>query len=141
MFKTNSERHLQTLKLAEEAMKIIDGWEVKGKSFDFDLNTDVVETENEYIIHCEVPGIKKENISIKNENSILKITAKKERLTQSEGVKYTLKEIMYGNFERTIKLSNDLDTENITASLENGILSVKILKKKKKTKEIEIKIQ
>lgn len=102
---------------------------------------DIAENDNEWLVFAELPGVKKEDISISINDSILKLSATKERITQSDESKSRLKEIRYGKFERKIKLASDLDVSDIDAKLENGILNIRIPKNKKKVKEIEIKIK
>lgn len=104
-------------------------------------NLDIAENENEWLIFAELPGVKKEDISISINDSILKLSATKEKITQEEGSKHKVKEIRYGKFERKIKLASDLDVSDIDAKLENGILNIRIPKSKKKAKEIEIKVK
>lgn len=128
------------LRQMELADKIFFGDRISNRSLYYPT-VDIFEKDNEWLIFAELPGIKKDDISIKIENSILKLSAKREEIKVSDDSKYKVREMQYGNFERNIRLSNDLDIENIDASLENGILQVKIPKKRKKVKEIEIKIQ
>ena len=102
---------------------------------------DISENENEWVVFAELPGVKKEDISISINDSILKLSATKERVTHEKESKQRVKEIRYGKFERNIKLASDLDVSEIDAKLENGILNIRIPKNKKKSKEIEIKIK
>jgi HSP20 family protein len=104
-------------------------------------NLDIIENEEEWLIFAELPGVKKEDISISINDSILKLSAKREQITVGENSKSKVKEIRYGKFERKLKLGSDLDPSTIDAKLENGILNIRIPKNKKKIKEIEIKIQ
>lgn len=102
---------------------------------------DIAENEHEWLVFAELPGVKKEDISISINDSILKLSATKERITHEKESKQRVKEIRYGKFERNIKLASDLDVSEIDAKLENGILNIRIPKNKKKSKEIEIKIK
>lgn len=101
--------------------------------------TDIIEGENEWIIYSEMPGVKKEDISITFEDSHLKIEGKKELRHNSDN--YTNEEVHNGFYQRKFKLSRDVDSTKIDASYENGVLELRIPKKKEKQKLIEIKIK
>jgi HSP20 family protein len=101
-------------------------------------STDIIEKENEWVILSEIPGVKKEDISITFEDSYLKIEAKKELRYKSK--KYS-SEDHQDKYERKFKLNRDVDSTNIDASYENGVLELRIPKKKEKHKLIEVKIK
>lgn len=103
--------------------------------------SDLVETDKEWIVSMELPGVDKDDISLSVEGSYLKVKATRTREEASEGETYRHREISYGSYERRFKLGTDLKNENITAKLDNGILEVRIPKEvKKKPKEIAITI-
>lgn len=114
--------------------------DLKG-NYSYIPSTDIVEGDDEWYIISEIPGVKKENISISFENSILKISAKREIKKNISKDKEHLSEIKTGTYERKFKLASDVDSDKIEASYENGILELKIPKRKEKAKEIEIKIK
>ena len=101
-------------------------------------STDIIEKENEWVILSEIPGVKNEDISITFEDSYLKIEAKKELRYKSK--KYS-SEDHQDKYERKFKLNRDVDSTNIDASYENGVLELRIPKKKEKHKLIEVKIK
>jgi len=101
--------------------------------------TDIAEDDNEWVIYSELPGVKKEDISITFEDSHLKIEAKKELKYKSK--KYAKEEIYDGTFQRRFRLGRDVDSTKIDASYENGVLELRIPKKKEKPKQIEVKIK
>jgi HSP20 family protein len=101
--------------------------------------TDIIEEENQWIIYSEIPGVKKEDISISFENSHLKIEAKKELKYKNK--KHSNEETYQGKYQRKFKLNRDVDSKNIEATYENGVLELKIPKMKEKPKLIEVKIK
>lgn len=103
--------------------------------------TDIMEDDKEWIIRSEMPGVKKEDISISFEDSMLKIEAKKEIKNKIENEKEHLSEIKSGKYEHKFKLANGIDSNKIEATYENGVLELKIPKKEEKQKQIEIKIK
>ena len=78
---------------------------------------DYYEVENGFALEVELPGVKKEDMDIQVEKNI--ITVKATRARKDE--KYT--------YERSFRLADDIDTDNIKVSLENGILRFDLAKK------------
>jgi|WetSurSiteA1Bulk_404760.scaffolds.fasta_scaffold00918_8 HSP20 family protein len=103
----------------------------------------ISEMKDGYFIKAEVPGVKKEDISIDidNDELTLKIEKREEKITEDET--FYQKEIKSGSFQRTFELPADAITDHIQAQFENGILKILIPKKEvvlgERTKKIEIK--
>jgi HSP20 family protein len=87
------------------------------------------ERENSITIELAAPGLAKSDFQIALEKNVLKISVKKEQLETSEDVKALRKEFSYFNFERTFNLTDTIDTENISATYDLGILKVTLNKK------------
>lgn len=85
--------------------------------------TDIVENENELMVLMDMPGVSKENITVKLENSVLKIDGMVDMsaYTEFEPV-YT--EYNIGNYTRQFELSNTIDQSKIEARMEDGVLSL-----------------
>ena len=134
--------HLKAIREASEAKKWINDM-LSSNLFvdDTYLRSDIIENEKEFIINCEIPGIKKEDISILFEDSFLKIKANSREELENEGVEFILKEIKKGKFQRSFKLKGDFNPENIEAKHENGLLIIKIPKNEVKKKEFSVKIK
>jgi HSP20 family protein len=98
--------------------------------------TDIWETPEEIILKMDMPGVSKENLDIKVEGDMLKIHGKVES-GQSGNLLYA--EQRTGDFHREFTLSNDLNQDKINASIQAGILTVKITKSEKvKPRKIQI---
>ena len=94
--------------------------------------TDVVETEREIRVHVEMPGLKRENIEVDVENNVLTIRGeKREERTEGQEGRYHLAERRWGTFARSFVLPRDVDADNIHASFEDGVLTVRIPKSEK----------
>ena len=104
------------------------------------LQTDIREVENGYILEADLPGFAREDIKAEIKNGYLTIRA--ERKTDSESCEnYLRRERTYGSFSRTFDLEG-IDTEAITASFKDGVLSVNLPKMEVKADEgrtVEIK--
>jgi HSP20 family protein len=91
---------------------------------------DVREAENELTLEVELPGIKPEEVEITADKGVLTIRGEKrtERKEGEENSRYHLVERSYGSFTRSFQLPQGLDEEEIQASYNDGILSVRIPK-------------
>lgn len=98
---------------------------------------DIYETENEYVIKADMPGVKKENIKITMNNNELEIHG--ETKTSEEEGKIHYREFTLNNFLRTFNTGNDIDSSKIEATLEHGVLTL-ILPKKEEVKPRKIEI-
>ena len=85
-----------------------------------------------YEINVELPGVKPENVDVSlNDNSL---TVKGEKRTEREekGRTYFFTEREYGSFQRTFRLPEDADAAKIDAAFNDGILCLRVAKKKPK---------
>ena len=114
-----------------------------GSDSGFFPRVDILEAERELKINVELPGLKREEVKLVVENGLLSISGKREKETENKDELNILRsEIYQGSFNRSFRLSEEYDSENIKAEFENGILSVTIGKKKveePKERVIEIK--
>lgn len=94
----------------------------------------VLEAEDHFRIDVAAPGLSKEDFKIEVEKETLSISAKKES-TKEENEKFTRREFQYAEFKRNFHLPETIDTDKITATMKNGILSL-TLAKKEEAKEL-----
>jgi len=87
------------------------------------FNVDVRETENEYLVCAELPGVKKEDINLDFRDNQLIISAKREEFHDSNKDSYIRRERSYGEFSRVLSFNN-IDEKNIAAKFENGELKI-----------------
>ncbi|KIJ53806.1 hypothetical protein M422DRAFT_222513 [Sphaerobolus stellatus SS14] len=80
---------------------------------------------NEVTATFELPGMKKEDVSIDVHNNQLTVSGQSLMTETLEKDGYTHRERRFGNFSRTLPLPTGINTEAIKASMENGILTVK----------------
>ena len=100
---------------------------------------DIYETSDDYFLTAQMPGVSKEEMKIKLEEGHLVIMGRV-NYKDSEDRRYIMKETETGNFYRRFKISDSIDEQKIDASLENGILNIKLPKHDRvKPKIIEIK--
>jgi len=96
---------------------------------------DIEETEKDFIAKIELPGIKKEDISLKVENNILTIQGERKSESEENGKTYHRIERSYGKFYRSISLPKHIDEEGIKASCEDGVLRIVMPKSKNSNKK------
>lgn len=90
----------------------------------------VREDEKNYTIELALPGIAKEEVSIKFEEEVLTVTAGRQPKEEVKGPKYTWNEFGFkSKYERSFQLPETVDADNITATFENGILRIALPKK------------
>ncbi len=89
--------------------------------------TDIYETDDEFVLIANMPGVSRDNIQLKLEDTSLIIFG---RINFSEAIKrnYILNENDIGNYYRKFNISKSIDETRIEAKFENGQLIVKLPK-------------
>ena len=105
---------------------------------------DLIDAGNEYKLHAEIPGIKKEDINLEVGEEELEISAetKEEKKEEDEKKGYIRRERRYSKFYRRIPLPQPVDSEKVEAELKDGVLTVRLPKispPEKKTKKVGVK--
>jgi HSP20 family protein len=91
------------------------------------LSVDMVATDNEFVIHAVVPGLKPGDVNIEIKDHTLTIQGET-KVPEIGSGQYVLDEISYGKFARTLEIGADLDGSKAEASVENGLLTLRIPK-------------
>lgn len=103
-------------------------------------NVDVAESETNFEISAQLPGLKKDAISINLENGRLTISGERKFENEEEGKNYHRVESSFGTFSRSFYLPDSIDEDSIKATYTDGILNITIDKREEKIKrQIEIK--
>ncbi len=94
------------------------------------IKMDVTETKEGYMVHAEMPGVKKENINIEIDRNEVTITAEVRRESEKkEGDKVLRSERYYGNVYRSFTLPYELDETKSVAKYDGGVLTLTLPKK------------
>ena len=93
---------------------------------------DIYETAEELVVLVEIAGMKKQDIKVIIEDDLLKISGVRPDFSPSAKMKLHQMEIDYGSFQRIIKISLPIDTDNISAKYKEGFLQITLPKKKRK---------
>jgi len=103
---------------------------------------DIYETENGIVIKAEIPGVRKEDISVEVKDNIL--TLKGERTPEKDipEEKYFRRERCFGTFHRSFTMQDVVNPDTIKASFKDGVLEVEIPKPEaEKPKQIKVNIE
>jgi HSP20 family protein len=103
---------------------------------------DISEDEKNIYLEAEIPGIKKEELSIILEDNILTVKGEK-KLSDDKKTKTAIRsERVYGSFTRSFTLHEEINPETVDAKFENGVLIITLEKathKPHKERQIQIK--
>jgi len=101
---------------------------------------DVSETDKEFIVRAEIPGIEKSDIDITLTDGLLTIKGEKKHEKEEKEENYHFVERRYGSFTRTLRLPSEVEHDKIDANYKDGVLKLVIQKPEKiEPKKIEIK--
>lgn len=89
--------------------------------------TDIVENKESLVITMDLPGVKKENVSIKLEKNTLEVEGRIDYLPY-EKLSPVYAEYNIGNYARKFTVSHAVDTSKIDAVLKDGVLTLALLK-------------
>jgi HSP20 family protein len=102
---------------------------------------DVYEDEHNVTLKIEVPGIDEKDIDVRVENNTLTVHGERKFEKDEKEENYRRVERQYGSFTRTFTLPNTVDTENVAANYEKGVLKIKLAKKAEaKPKQIKVNV-
>ncbi len=117
----------------------------KGVSFEmggFNPRIDITEDANNLFVHAEIAGMKKGDVKVSvNEDKMLVLKGDKKKAEKSAEKNYLRNERVFGEFERSLMLPDNVDLEKIEAKYDNGVLELIIPKvEPPKPKEINVEI-
>jgi len=102
---------------------------------------DIEETDKEYLIKAELPGIAKENVKVEMLDGVLTIEGERKTEEVGKGKKLHKVERSYGKFVRQFSLPAEVDAAKIQAEFKEGMLNVHLPKTAAaKPKAIEVKV-
>ena len=108
----------------------------------FSPKIDVSEDKNNITVTAEIPGVKKDNIKITLQDNILTVEGEKKKEKEEKDKNFYRSERAYGTFKRSFTLPVEVDSENVQAKFEDGMLHITLKKlepKAKTEKVIELK--
>lgn len=102
----------------------------EGEAPQLKMRIDVTENDKGYAVKADIPGVKKEDISVRVEGNVVQIDAeaKSEKETRGNGDKVLRSERYYGTISRTFSLGQDIDAAKVQARYADGVLSLELPK-------------
>jgi HSP20 family protein len=102
---------------------------------------DVYEDEHRVTLKIEVPGIDEKDIDIRVENNSLTVHGERKIEKEEKEENYRRVERQYGSFTRNFTLPTTVDTENVSADYDKGVLKISLPKKAEaKPKQIKVNV-
>jgi HSP20 family protein len=89
---------------------------------------DLTETEGEYVLKADLPGLTDKDVHIEVENNVLTVSGERKSEHEEKGNGFHRVERTYGAFSRRLALPEGVDPEAVKASFENGALEVHVPK-------------
>ena len=101
----------------------------------------VDEDEHNVTLKIEVPGIDEKDIDVRVENNTLTVHGERKFEKEEKEENYRRIERQYGSFIRSFTLPNTVDSENISADYDKGVLNIRLAKKAEaKPKQVKVNV-
>lgn len=108
----------------------------------FTPKVNLSETEKEYLVSAELPGMTQNDIDISISKDMLTIKGEKKEEKEENIKGHYRRECSYGSFYRTIALPTEIETEKAAATYKNGVLAITLPKStaaKSESKKLTVK--
>lgn len=103
---------------------------------------DIKETDRSYVIRAAVPGVKKEDLSIRLESGALTIAGERRSEKEEKDKTWLRRETTYGSFQRSFVIPAGIHPEEVEADLEDGVLTVTLAKPAQdKSRAVHVKVR
>jgi HSP20 family protein len=103
------------------------------------LAVDVAETDNEFVVHASMPGIKPEDVQITVHGDTVTIRGEQKAQEEQKGKNWLVRERRLGVLQRSLGLTAPIDSNKANAKFEHGVLTL-TLPKAEQAKPKQIKI-
>lgn len=104
------------------------------------LTVDVFQNEDYIVVQSTIAGVREEDLEINITNESVTIRGARERKEEVKEKDYFYQELFWGVFSRSIILPQEVDPESSTATLKNGILTIRMPKMNRhKSKKLKVK--
>lgn len=104
----------------------------------FSPKISISENKKNILIYAEIPGVQKENIKLTLQDNVLTIEGEKKKVNEDKDINIYKEERNYGKFKRSFTLPVEVDSDNVNATFNNGILEIEL--HKVETKEVKERI-
>lgn len=103
---------------------------------------DVKETDNEYYVRADLPGVKKDDLDISIQDGVLTINAEtKYENEEKDNGRVIRQERRYGKFVRSMRLGDAVDVDKVKAEYKDGVLNLTLPKAEQvRPKRIDVQV-
>jgi HSP20 family protein len=102
---------------------------------------DLVEEDEEFVLRADLPGVQEEDVNVELQDNVLTISGERKSESQRRSEGYYRVERAIGTFSRSLTLPEGIDPESINASLNNGVLEVRVPKpEERKPRRVAINV-
>ena len=103
---------------------------------------DIEETELNYLIRAELPGLSKKNVKVVVEDGVLTLSGERDLERKVEGKTFHHIERSHGTFTRSFTLPENADTESVSANYKDGLLEIRVAKcEEAQSKSIKVRVE
>ena len=130
-------------KIQERMNQLIDDFAVEAPMAAGDVMkplADVKETDDEVVVAVDLPGMDKGDVEISVAEDLLEIKAERKEEKEEKGEEFYRKERSFSRYERSLKLPVGVKAEEARASLQDGVLTVRLPKVEVTTRK-KVKIE
>lgn len=112
------------------------------QSVDWAPVVDIEETESNYLIQAELPGLSKDKVKVTVEDGVLTLSGERGLERKIEGKTFHRTERSHGTFTRSFTLPDNVDTESVSANYKEGLLEILVAKcEEALPKSIEVRVE
>ena len=99
-----------------------------GYAAGFTPRIDVRETDDEYVVTAELPGVDEKDVELTFDDNVLTLKGEKRSDHTEEGAGYKHVETIAGSFERTFSFPVEVEADKVVATSKNGVLTITLPK-------------
>ena len=103
-------------------------------------NVDILENDEGFEIHAELPGVKQEDVKLSLNNNVLTVAGEKKQEVKEDRDNVVRVERSYGRFERSFSLPTTVQADKVRANFQDGVLKI-VLPKAEQAKARTINIE
>lgn len=102
---------------------------------------DLVESDNEFVLRADLPGVSEEDVNIELEDNVLTISGERRSKHEESKEGYFRVERSFGSFRRSLTLPEGIDADAVKATFDRGVLEVRVPKpEERKPRKVSISL-
>jgi len=110
-----------------------------GVTVEWSPSADISETDKEYLIRAQLPGLKKEDVKVTLGDGVITIQGERKQEKDERGEKFHRVESYYGSFTRAFALPDNIRADAVSCESKDGVLTIHIPKaEQRKPKQIAV---